>query len=180
VQFVDDLHRASPLHDIGKVGIPDEILLKPGRLTADEFTHMQQHTVIGADILEQAVAQSPYAGFLAMAAVVARYHHERFNGSGYPAGLAGAEIPLPARILAVADAYDAITSARPYKAAEPASRAREIIESERGRHFDPVIVDAFQARFADFLQVGKAPLLDVPLNVDITSFREYEHDLAEV
>ena len=114
-QFVDDLRRASPLHDIGKVGIPDEILLKPGRLTPDEFERMQQHTVIGANILEQAVAQSPYAGFLTMAVVVARFHHERFNGCGYPAGLAGTEIPLPARILAVADAYDAITSARPYK-----------------------------------------------------------------
>jgi len=177
-QFLEDLQRASPLHDIGKVGIPDEILLKPGRLTRDEFEHMQQHTVIGASILEQAITQSPYAGFLTMAAVVARFHHERFDGFGYPAGLVGTEIPLPARILAVADAYDAITSERPYKSALTPCRAREIIESEGGLHFDPVIVGAFQVRFPDFLQISKIQTHDPLLPVDITSFREYERDLA--
>jgi len=177
---MDDLYRASPLHDIGKVGIPDEILLKPGRLTAAEFEHMQQHTVIGANILEQAIAQSPYAGFLGMAAVVAFYHHERFNGSGYPAGLAGAGIPLPARIVALADVFDALTSERPYKPAEPAFRAREIIEGERGRHFDPVLVDAFHSRFADILEAGKTHSQDASLTVGAMSFREYESVFAEV
>jgi putative two-component system response regulator len=179
-QFVEDLRRASPLHDLGKVGIPDELLRKPGRLTPDEFERMQQHTVIGASLLDQAITQSPYAGFLAMAAVVACFHHERFDGSGYPSGLVGHLIPLPARIVALADVYDALTSERTYKTAEPAFRAREIIEAERGRHFDPVIVDAFQARFADFLQVQKTLAQDPSLTVGAMSFREYEQVLAEV
>ena len=105
-QFLDDLYRSSPMHDIGKVGIRDEILLKPGRLTLDEFETMQQHTIIGANILDQAVARLRGGGFLAMAALIARFHHERFDGTGYPVGLGGQEIPLPARIVAVADVYD--------------------------------------------------------------------------
>jgi putative two-component system response regulator len=179
-QFLEDIYRASPLHDIGKVGIPDAILLKPGRLTADEFERMKQHTVIGANILEQAIAQSAYASFLRMAAVVAFYHHERFDGSGYPAGLSGMEIPLPARILALADVYDALTTERPYKPAMPVSRAREMIQGERGRHFDPVIVDAFESRFVDFLQVGKAHTEERALAVGALSFREYELEMAVV
>jgi response regulator RpfG family c-di-GMP phosphodiesterase len=178
-QFLEDLYRASPLHDIGKVGIPDTILLKRDQLTPVEFERMQQHTIIGANILDQAVGQSPCAGFLKMAAAVARFHHERFDGSGYPAGLVGREIPLPARIVALADVFDALTTERPYKAAQSPSRARQIIQSESGRHFDPAIVCVFQNRFAEFLQILKAQREVMPLAVGAMSFREYENVIAE-
>lgn len=173
-RFLEDLYRASPLHDIGKVGIPDAILLKPDRLSPEEFEHMQQHSVIGANILDQAIAQSQCAGFLTMAAVVARFHHERFDGSGYPVGLMGQDIPLAARIVALADVYDALTSERPYKSAHSAAGARDIIQQESGRHFDPVIVSAFQSRFSDFLQVRNTQVDAMPLVVGAVSFREYD------
>ncbi len=146
-QFLDDLYRASPLHDIGKVGINDAILLKAAWLTPEEFETMKQHTTIGANILDNVAFGAPDASFLSMAATVARFHHERFDGRGYPAGLRGTEIPLPARIVAIADAYDAITSARPYKAAQPATGARDIIRRDSRSHFDPVVVEAFLRRF---------------------------------
>ena len=154
-QFLDNLYRSSPLHDIGKVGISDAILLNPGRFTPDEFEVMKKHTVIGANTLEEAVLNSPSGSFLAMAAVIARFHHERFDGSGYPAGLTGTDIPLPARIVAVADVFDALTSSRPYKDAYDTETARQIIEEESGKHFDPVVVDAFGASFDEFLAVWK-------------------------
>jgi len=179
-QFREDLYRSSPLHDIGKVAIADEILLKPGRLTPEEFARMQQHTIIGANILDQAVAQSCCGGFLAMAAVIARFHHERFDGSGYLAGLVGNEIPLPARIVAVADVYDALTSERSYKAAQPPARARAIIAQESGRQFDPVIVDAFHARFPDFLNAHKKHVDSMQFLVGAMAFREYEFEFAEM
>jgi len=144
-EFLENLYRSSPLHDVGKVAIKDEILLKPGPLTPDEFEQMKRHATIGADILDEAVHQSEYGGFLEMAAVIARYHHERFDGTGYPEGLSGTDIPLPARIVAVADVFDALISARPYKPAYPPMDAVMMIEIESGRHFDPVIVDAFRA-----------------------------------
>jgi response regulator RpfG family c-di-GMP phosphodiesterase len=145
-EFVDDIYRFSPLHDIGKVGIPDAILLKPGRLTAEEFDIMKTHSDIGADALQEALEHSDSGGFLAMATVIARHHHERFDGRGYPAGLAGPDIPLPARIVALADVYDAITSARVYKPALEPKTAKRMIEEESGTHFDPAIVDAFLQR----------------------------------
>ena len=146
-QFLDDLYRASPLHDIGKVGIADSLLRKPGRLTPDEFETMKQHTTIGADILDHVALGAPDAEFLGMAATVARFHHERFDGRGYPAGLCSTKIPLPARIVALADACDAITSLRPYKAPQLATTARDIIQKDAGSHFDPVVVNAFLRRF---------------------------------
>ena len=149
-QFLEDLDRSSLLHDIGKVAISDGILLKPGRLTAEEFEMMKRHTIIGANMLDRAVLFSEGGRFLAMGAVIARFHHEKFDGSGYLAGLRGKEIPLPARIVALADAFDAITSLRPYKPALSSQRAKEIIESESGKHFDPVVVEAFRACFGDF------------------------------
>ena len=179
-QFLDDLYRSSPMHDIGKVGIRDEILLKPGRLSPEEFETMQQHTVIGANILDQAVARLRGGGFLAMAALIARFHHERFDGTGYPAGLVGQEIPLPARIVAVADVYDALTSVRPYKPAYPTNEAKAIIRRDSGRHFDPVIVEAFRRRFDDFLRAQEEAVDDFPISYGAMAFREYDLAVADV
>lgn len=134
----DLLLEAAPMHDIGKIGIPDAVLLKPGRLTDDEFAVMKQHTAIGRDILHD----SP-APLLQCAAAIALAHHEKFDGSGYPQGLAGTAIPLYGRIVAVADVFDALTSERPYKMAWPLARAREFLRAEAGRHFDPDCVAAF-------------------------------------
>lgn len=179
-QFLQDLYRSSPLHDIGKVGIRDEILLKPGRLTPEEFETMQHHTIIGANILDQAVARLQGGGFLAMGALIARFHHERFDGTGYPAGLIGEEIPLPARIVAVADVYDALTSVRPYKPAYPKNEAKAVIRRDSGRHFDPVIVETFHRRFDDLLQAQKEAVDDFPVTCGAMAFREYDLAVAGV
>ncbi len=152
-QFLNDLYRSSPLHDIGKVGIPDCILQKPGRLTKEEFEIMTRHTVIGAEALREAAGRSASGSFLNMAVAIARHHHERFNGQGYPDGLKGCDIPLPARIVALADVFDALTSARVYKEAFDPDLAKSMIVEERGQHFDPVVVDAFLDRYDDFLAV---------------------------
>ena len=150
-QFLEDLYRSSPLHDIGKVAIPDAILLKPGRLTPDEFKRIQEHSVVGGQILDEAVWQSNGGQFLAMAAAIARFHHECFDGTGYPSGLKGIHIPLSARIVAVADVYDALTSERPYKSAYPSSKAYNMIVEKTGKQFDPVIVQAFEDCFDEIL-----------------------------
>lgn len=163
--FLNQLFHSSPLHDIGKVGIPDSILLKPGRLTPDEFEEMKRHTKIGAEALEQAANLSSCGVFLKMAAEVAQYHHERFDGSGYPNGISGLEIPLSARIVALADVFDALTSARVYKDAMEPELAKEMIEAESGRHFDPVVVDAFVACYEEFARLAKAPAPETPLTV---------------
>ncbi|WP_334133573.1 HD-GYP domain-containing protein [Tepidimonas sp.] len=134
----DLLLEASPMHDVGKVGIPDAILLKPGRLDEAEFTIMKRHPQIGYEIL--AGSQAP---LLQAAATIALAHHEKFDGSGYPNGLAGDAIPLYGRIVAVADVFDALTSERPYKKAWPMERARAFLQEQAGRHFDPRLVDAF-------------------------------------
>lgn len=154
-QFLQDLYRASPLHDIGKVGIPDALLLKPGQLSSREFEIVKRHTIIGAEALDRAAHFSGVGGFLDMAADVARYHHERFDGTGYPEGLAGQQIPLPARIVALADVFDALCSARVYKAAFEPEVARLMIEEQSDKHFDPAVVEAFLARYDDFLAVAE-------------------------
>jgi putative two-component system response regulator len=169
-RFLDDLYRASPLHDIGKVGINDAILLKPGRLTPEEFETMKQHATIGANILDHMAFGAPDASFLAMAATIARFHHERFDGRGYPAGLRGTEIPLPARIVALADAYDAITSLRSYKAPQPAVVARDIIARDAGSHFDPVVVDAFLQRFETLASAFKQAREQTPVVIGGSAF----------
>jgi putative two-component system response regulator len=151
--FLQQLYRASPLHDIGKVGIDDAILRKPGPLTAEEFEVIKQHAVIGGDILAHAAIGLPHADYMKMATTIARYHHERFDGNGYPEGLRGMDIPLAARIVSVADVFDALTSRRVYKDAIPAIEAATIIEEQSGRQFDPAVVDAFVARFQEFQQV---------------------------
>lgn len=151
--FLADLCRSSPLHDIGKVGIPDAILLKPGPLTFQEFEVMKRHTVIGADALQQASKRADCGMFLEMAARISRSHHERFDGSGYPDGLSGPAIPLEARIVALADVFDALTSARVYKDAMDPEVARLLIEKQEEGHFDPAVLEAFNACYDDFLKV---------------------------
>lgn len=136
--FRDLLLQAAPMHDIGKVGTPDHILLKPGRLTPEELVIMRQHASIGHEILRD--SSSP---FLQLAATVALTHHEKFDGSGYPQGLSGTDIPLAGRIVAVADVFDALTSARPYKTAWPIEAALDFLRAHSGTHFDPRCVDAF-------------------------------------
>ena len=136
-QEVELIARAAPLHDIGKVGIPDRLLLKPGALTEEEFEEMKEHTEIGARILTG--TSSP---MLELGRQIALYHHERWDGQGYR-GVHGASIPLGARIVAVTDVYDALTNARPYKEVWPVDRALAEIKRERGKHFDPEVVDAF-------------------------------------
>lgn len=152
-KFLADFYRSTPLHDIGKVGIPDQTLLKPGALTHEEFEIMKRHTIIGADALEKAAQRSSFGDFLKMAAVIARSHHEKFDGTGYPDGLRGNSIPLCARITAVADVFDALTSARVYKDAMPCEEARRLIIAQASRHFDPAVVAAFVACYDEFLTV---------------------------
>ncbi|AAZ98623.1 Metal dependent phosphohydrolase, HD region [Thiobacillus denitrificans ATCC 25259] len=137
----DEIEAAAPMHDIGKIGIPDVILLKPGRHTPDEQQIMRRHPQLGHEIL----AGSP-SRYLQMGAIIALGHHEKFDGTGYPQGLAGEDIPLPARIVAVADVFDALTSDRPYKRAWSFQDALQFIRSESGRHFDPACVRAFERR----------------------------------
>ena len=136
---VDLLLHAAPMHDIGKIGIPDQILRKPGRLTAEEWEVMKTHCQIGADIL----GQTDGSELLAMARVIALSHHERWDGSGYPHGLAGEDIPRVARMVAIADVFDALTSDRPYKEAWPLERALALLRDQAGSHFDPVLVQHF-------------------------------------
>ncbi len=154
-ELVETLYLTSPLHDIGKVGIPDRVLLKPGRLTADEFEIMKQHTVIGGETLEAVARAHPGVPFLQMACDVAWCHHEKFDGSGYPRGLAGEAIPLCARIVALADVYDALTTKRVYKPAYSHATARQIVLEGSGKHFDPAAVDAFVEQESRFLAVGQ-------------------------
>jgi putative two-component system response regulator len=159
--------RASPLHDIGKVGIPDRILCKPGKLTPDEFAVIRNHSCIGADAIEAAMRRvreadrSELAGddaalaFLSVAADIARWHHERWDGGGYPDGLAGEAIPLSARIMSVADVYDALTTPRVYKPPISFAEASDIIVAGRGGHFDPDVVDAFLAIHEEFRAIAQ-------------------------
>jgi putative two-component system response regulator len=152
---VDRLFKAAPLHDIGKVGIPDRILLKPGRLDAKEFEVMKTHTTIGRDAIENAQRRvGVRVPLLETAMEIALSHQEKWDGSGYPQGLAGESIPLSARLMAVADVYDALISRRVYKDAMPHAQARAVIADGRGQHFDPDIVDAFFALEVDFQNVA--------------------------
>ncbi len=141
--YIDALCLSSILHDIGKVGIPDQILLKPGKLTGPEFDTIKKHPLIGGKVLEEAETLNPNRSFLAIGKMVAYYHHEKWDGSGYPFGLRGEDIPFSARIVALADVYDALRSDRPYKEGFTHQNALEIILNGRGSHFDPQLVDAF-------------------------------------
>ena len=141
--FIRLIYSSSPMHDIGKVGIPDSILQKPGRLTPEEFEFMKKHTNIGGDTIEAVLKEFPHARYLRVAYDIAMSHHEKWDGSGYPRGLCGEDIPVSARVMAVADVYDALTSKRVYKDAFSHEKTCEIILNDSGTHFDPVIIDSF-------------------------------------
>jgi two-component system response regulator RpfG len=153
----DVIEMAAPMHDIGKIGIKDNILLKPGKLTKEEFEIMKKHTRIGHEILKDSPSQ-----FLQMGAIIALGHHEKFDGSGYPYGKKGDEIPLEARIVAVADVYDALVSERPYKNAWSVQAALEYMESQSGIHFDPDCFNAFKAQLDAILKIQNM-LPDMPM-----------------
>lgn len=142
-QFIRLIYATSPLHDIGKVSVPDHVLLKPGRLTDREFAIMKTHTSMGAETLNAALEQYPGAEFLRMARDIAVSHHERYDGDGYPEGLAGEDIPLSGRVMVLADVYDALVSKRVYKDAFGHDVARSIILDEKGTQFDPEVIQSF-------------------------------------
>lgn len=152
-EFVRLIYLTSPLHDIGKVSIPDHVLLKPGRLDDDEFEIMKTHAAEGGRTLDLALREHPEARFLQMARDLATCHHERYDGKGYPDGLAGEDIPLCGRIFAIADVYDALISKRVYKEAFTHSVAKNIIVRERGSQFDPDVVDAFERCESEFVRI---------------------------
>ncbi len=141
--FIKDMVHASPLHDIGKVAIPDRILLKPGKHTPEEFKIMKTHTTLGAETLRQVRMNYPHNSFINMGIEIAHFHHERWDGKGYPEGLSGEKIPLCARVMAVVDVYDALRSKRCYKNPISHEESRDIIIKEGGTQFDPGIVEAF-------------------------------------
>lgn len=151
-EFIDDIYHTSPLHDIGKVGIPDSILLKPGPLTEAEFEIMKTHTTIGAATLDAALREYPDANYFKFAREITIAHHEKYDGTGYPHGLRGQSIPLSGRIVALADVYDALTSQRPYKQAYDHQRAKGIILERRG-HFDPMVLSVFFTLEEEFLAI---------------------------
>ena len=152
-KFIDDIYNASPLHDIGKIAISDNILGKPGKLTREEFEIMKQHSEIGAQTLQSAMLHAGYSSFLAMSVDIARHHHERFDGAGYPDGLSGFDIPLSAQIVSVVDVFDALTSHRVYKKAIPPDVVKLMIEQHVGHRFNPAIVHAFSCHFDDFMDI---------------------------
>lgn len=162
-RYIRLLTRSAPLHDIGKVGIPDAILQKPGPLTPDEWGIMKTHAQLGSEAIELAErdAAKPVA-FLALAKEIAHWHHEKWDGSGYPEGLAEEAIPVSARIMALADVFDALISPRVYKKPLSCDEARDIIASGRGRHFDPDMVDVFLAHFSAFCDIAGHYLDSVP------------------
>ena len=165
-EYVRLIYQTSPLHDIGKVGIPDTVLLKPGRLSDREFEIMKTHTLVGAETLEAALRKYPGAKYLLMAWDIAISHHERWDGSGYPRHLAGHEIPLCGRIVALADVYDALTSKRVYKQAFTHDIARSMVLKESGTHFDAAVIEAFTDTEDQFMAIqeqladDRAPLAD--------------------
>ena len=153
---IDQIARSAPLHDIGKVGIPDSVLLKPGKLTPEEWVVMKTHARLGADAIEKAVADTHHPmKFLSFARQIALHHHERWNGSGYPDGLAGDAIPLAARLMAVADVFDAMISRRVYKQPIPFEVVRQQMAAERGAHFDPDLLDAFIEGFDGYCDIAR-------------------------
>jgi putative two-component system response regulator len=153
--YIEVLVKSAPLHDIGKVGVPDHILLKPGKLTAEEWVVMKTHARLGSEAIEQAERDTEHpVAFLAIAKEIAHWHHEKWDGSGYPDGLAGDNIPISARLMALADVFDALISRRVYKEPMPVEQAASIIKAGRGAHFDPDVVDAFAAGLEEFTAIA--------------------------
>lgn len=161
---IDLLYKSAPLHDIGKIAVPDRILLKPGKLTPEEFDEMKKHTTYGRDAIARAEQSqdAPQNSFLRLAREIAYTHHEKWNGSGYPQGLAGEAIPISGRLMALADIYDALISKRVYKAALPHDLAVEIITEESGRQLDPDVVDAFLDLQDTFANIART-IIDEPV-----------------
>jgi putative two-component system response regulator len=145
---------SAQLHDVGKIAIRDTILNKPGKLTADEFEEMKTHTDIGVQIIESIARNTKESSFLRHARVIAGTHHEKWDGTGYPRGLSGTNIPLEGRLMAIADVYDALISARPYKEPYPPQTAKQIIEEGENTHFDPVLVDLFRSASDQFAAIA--------------------------
>ena len=142
-EFIDIMKRAAPMHDIGKIVVPDSVLKKPGKLTPEEFEQMRQHTIQGGRIINEIIGVSEDKEYITMASEVATYHHERWDGMGYPYRLRGTEIPVSARIMAIADVFDALVSPRCYKEPLPQETAFKIILEEAGSHFDPILTHLF-------------------------------------
>ena len=147
-QRVELIYQASPMHDIGKIGMPQEILLKPGKLNRREWRHIKRHPTIGAKILQESTSQ-----LLRLGEIIALTHHEKWDGSGYPKGLRGDEIPIESRISAIADVFDALTSKRPYKEAFSNEKAFQILWEGRGKHFDPELVDLFLSDVDEAIEI---------------------------
>ena len=166
-EFTRLIFQTSPLHDIGKVGIPDSVLLKPGKLGEDEMAVMRTHARMGAQTLDASLQRFPHVRFLQMARDIALSHHEHWDGGGYPEGLSGETIPLAARIVALADVYDALTSRRVYRDAMSHAQAKRMILMERGTHFDPDVIDAFLQTEAEFVAIRER-------------FRDDEHKAAQL
>ena len=159
-EYIDDIYQSSILHDIGKVGIPDAVLLKPGRLSDEEFDVIKRHTKLGGDAIKAIETQIEGKSFLALGKEIAYNHHEKWDGSGYPRGLNGEDIPLAARIIALADVYDALTTKRFYKKAYTHERSRQIIIDLKATHFDPEVVDVFLALEDEFDRIRRENLED--------------------
>jgi putative two-component system response regulator len=153
LSMADEISKVSPLHDIGKVAIPDKILHKPGKLDSDEWVIMKTHTNIGGNLLQNIYNKQGNSYYLWLGYEIAMFHHEKWNGSGYPNGLAGNQIPLSARIMAIADVYDALTSRRCYKEAFSHDFTSQLILGEKGKQFDPRVVDSFIRQEDAFLEV---------------------------
>ena len=162
-EFVKNVTDSAPLHDVGKIHVPDAILNKPGRLTDEEFTVMKEHTTAGAEILDRAIELVPDTGYLREAKNLALYHHEKWDGSGYPMGVSGEDIPLSARIMAVADVFDALVSKRSYKDGMPFEKAMSIIHEGAGSHFDAEIVRAFESAEDEVRRISEM-VMDASVN----------------
>jgi PAS domain S-box-containing protein len=168
-EYIDDIYNSAILHDIGKVGVPDAILLKPGKLTAEEFEVIKRHSALGGEALREVETKIEGQSFLTLGKEIAYYHHEKWDGTGYPRGLKAEQIPLSARIVALADVYDALTSKRVYKDALSHQAAKEIIVEGRGSHFAPDVVDAFLAHEEDFRKIREELFRDQENGVQASS-----------
>jgi len=168
---VQNIRYAAPMHDVGKIGIPDSILMKPGKLTDEEFDFMKTHTNIGAKILANSKAE-----ILQLAQQTAISHHEKWNGRGYPQGLSGTKIAIAGRIVGLADVFDALTSKRPYKIPYPLEVAVDIIKKERGEHFDPDVADVFLENIDEFVKIKKE--VGSAEDVSLADFVRSERDQA--